>query len=142
MGINFGGTLYDWDRAQIIALFIVSGILWITFVVQQGFTIITSFDNRLLPIHLLKLKEPALLFIACASAGIVTYPSVYYIPIYFQYTKGDSAIISAVRLLPFICMLVVAIQGSGIMMSRVGYYKPWYLAGSVLAPVPAVLMCT
>ncbi|KAE8166776.1 major facilitator superfamily domain-containing protein [Aspergillus tamarii] len=142
MGINFGGTLYDWDRAQIIALFIVSGILWITFVVQQGFTIITSFDNRLLPIHLLKLKEPALLFIACASAGIVTYPSVYYIPIYFQYTKGDSAIISAVRLLPFICMLVVAIQGSGIMMSRVGYYKPWYLAGSVLALVPAVLMST
>ncbi|KAE8369718.1 major facilitator superfamily domain-containing protein [Aspergillus caelatus] len=142
MGINFGGTLYNWKAAQIIALFVLSGILWITFVLQQGFAIITSFDNRLFPIHLLKLKEPALLFIACASAGIVTYPSVYYIPIYFQYTKGDNAIISAVRLLPFICMLVVAIQGSGIMMSRVGYYKPWYLAGSVLALIPAVLMST
>ncbi|OGM50872.1 MFS drug efflux transporter [Aspergillus bombycis] len=140
MGINFGGTLYDWNGAQIIALFVVSGLLWVTFVFQQGFAIATSFENRIFPIHLLKRKEPALLFIACASAGIVTYPSVYYIPIYFQYTKGDNAIRSAVRLLPFICMLVVAIQGSGIMMSRIGYYKPWYLAGSALALVPAVLM--
>lgn len=95
-----------------------------------------------IPIHLLKRKEPALLFIVCASAGIVTYPSVYYIPIYFQYTKGDNAILSAVRLLPFICLLVVAIQGSGIMMSRLGYYKPWYLAGSAIALIPAVLMGT
>ncbi|KAE8137951.1 major facilitator superfamily domain-containing protein [Aspergillus pseudotamarii] len=142
MGINFGGTLYNWDAAQIIALFILSGILWITFVAQQSFAIVTAFERRIFPIHLLKQKEPALLFIACASAGIVTYSSVYYIPIYFQYTKGDNAIISAVRLLPFICMLVVAIQGSGIMMSRVGYYKPWYLAGSALALIPAVLMST
>ncbi|KAE8373893.1 hypothetical protein BDV26DRAFT_54726 [Aspergillus bertholletiae] len=46
----------------------------------------------------------------------------HYIPIYFQYTEGDNAIRSAVRLLPFICMLVVAIRGSGVTMSRIGYF--------------------
>ncbi|KAL3462645.1 major facilitator superfamily domain-containing protein [Aspergillus heterothallicus] len=142
MGINFGGTLYAWDSWQIITLFVVAGVVWISFLIQQGLTLFTSFATRLLPIHLFKQKEPALLFIACASAGIATYPSVYYIPIYFQYTAGDSAIASAVRLLPLICTLVVAIQGSGAMVSRVGYYKPWYVAGSVIALSPALVFAT
>ncbi|KAL3440623.1 major facilitator superfamily domain-containing protein [Aspergillus insuetus] len=142
MGINFGGTLYAWNSWQIIALFVVAGVVWISFLLQQGLTLFTSFATRMLPIHLFKQKEPTLLFIACASAGIATYPSVYYIPIYFQYTEGDSAIASAVRLLPLICTLVVAIQGSGAMVSRVGYYKPWYVAGSVIALSPAIVFAT
>ncbi|KAL4746946.1 hypothetical protein BDW72DRAFT_206901 [Aspergillus terricola var. indicus] len=141
MGINFGGTLYAWDSWQIITLYVVAGAVWISFLLQQGLTLFTSFATRLLPIHLFKQKEPILLFIACASAGMATYPSVYYIPIYFQYTEGDSAIASAVRLLPLICTLVV-IQGSGAMVSRVGYYKPWYVAGSVIALSPAIVFAT
>lgn len=27
-------------------------------------------------------------------------------------------------------------------MSRLGYYKPWYLVGSIVTLIPAVLMCT
>jgi hypothetical protein len=141
MGISFGGTLYAWNSGQLIALLALSGVLWVSFLLQQGFTLATSVDRRVFPIHLLGKKEPALLFTACASAGIVTYPSVYYIPIYFQYTISDNAIRSAVRLLSFICLLVVAIQASGAMMSRVGYYKPWYVAGSIMAFVPGILLC-
>ncbi|KAA8650146.1 uncharacterized protein ATNIH1004_002827 [Aspergillus tanneri] len=142
MAINFGGTLYAWKSGQIIALFVVSGTLWILFGIQQGFTIATSLQDRLLPMHLFRQKEPALLFFACASVGMVTYPTVYYIPIYFQFTRGDDAIRSAVRLLPFIFILIVAIQSSGALMSRFGYYKPWYLLGSTLALVPAILIAT
>ncbi|KAJ0416313.1 MFS general substrate transporter [Aspergillus carlsbadensis] len=142
MGINFGGTLYPWTNWEIITLFVVAGVVWISFLFQQAFTMATSFTTRLLPMHLFKQKEPTLLFIACASAAIATCPNVYYILIYFQYTKGDSAIASAVRLLPLICTLVVAIQGSGAMMSRVGFYKPWYVAGSVIALSPAIAFAT
>lgn len=140
MAINFGGTLYAWNSGQIIALFIVSGTLWILFGIQQGFTIATSLQDRLLPMHLFRQKEPTLLFFACATVGMVTYPTVYYIPIYFQFTRGDDAIQSAVRLLPFIVILIVAIQSSGTLMSRFGYYKPWYLLGSIVALVPAVVI--
>jgi MFS family permease len=142
MGISFGGTLYAWKSGQIIALFVVSAALWAAFLLQQGFTIATSLGDRMFPMHLFKQKEPVLLFVACSAVGMVTYPSVYYIPIYFQFTRGDDAIQSAVRLLPFIFLLITAIQSSGVMMSRVGYYKPWYLLGSIIALVPAVLMCT
>lgn len=141
MGINFGGTLYPWNSGQTIALFVVSGALWIIFGLQQGFNIATSADRRILPIHLFTQKEPVLLFISCAAVGAVSYISVYYVPIYFQFTQGDNAIRSAVRLLPFIFLLITTIPTSGVMMSRVGYFKPWYLCGSIIALIPAVLMC-
>lgn len=139
MAINFGGTLYAWNSGQIIALFVVSGILWVLFLIQQGFEFATTREDRLLPIHLFKQLQPTLLFIACTTVGMVTYPTVYYIPIYFQFTRGDDAIQSAVRLLPFIFLLIVAIQSNGMLMSRFGYFKPWYLLGSILALVPAVV---
>ena len=82
-----------------------------------------------------------MLFVSCAAVGTVSYVSVYYIPIYFQFTQGDSAIKSAERLLPFIFLLITTIPTSGAMMSRLGYYKPWYLGGSIIALIPAVLMC-
>ncbi|KGO53547.1 Major facilitator superfamily domain, general substrate transporter [Penicillium expansum] len=142
MGINFGGTLYLWNSGQTIALFVVSGILWIIFGLQQGFNIATSTDRRILPIHLLTQKEPVLLFISCAAVGAVSYVSVDYVPIYFQFTQGDNAIQSAARLLPFIFLLITTIPLSGVMMSHVGYYKPWYVGGSIIALIPAVLMST
>jgi hypothetical protein len=98
-------------------------------------------DTRILPIHLFTQKEPVLLFISCATVGAVCYISVYYIPIYFQFTQGDNAIRSAVRLLPFIFLLITTIPTSGAMMSYFGYDKPWYIGGSLIALIPAVLMC-
>ncbi|KAJ5892741.1 Major facilitator superfamily domain general substrate transporter [Penicillium tannophilum] len=142
MAINFGGTLYPWNSGQTIALFVVSGALWIIFGLQQGFELATSVEKRILPIHLFAQKEPVLLFISCAAVGAVSYISVYYIPIYFQFTQGDTAIRSAVRLLPFIFLLITTIPTSGAMMSHFGYYKPWYLGGSIIALIPAVLMST
>lgn len=141
MATNFGGMLYAWNSGEIIALFVVSGALWIVFALQQAFNIATSMDKRILPIHLFAEKEPILLFISCAAVGAVSYVTVYYVPIYFQFTQGDDAIQSAVRLLPFIFLLITTIPVGGAMMSHFGYYKPWYLGGSILAFIPAVLMC-
>ncbi|THC90743.1 hypothetical protein EYZ11_009790 [Aspergillus tanneri] len=81
MAINFGGTLYAWKSGQIIALFVVSGTLWILFGIQQGFTIATSLQDR--------------------SLGAMMQSDL-----------------------------------------RFGYYKPWYLLGSTLALVPAILIAT
>ncbi|KAF4229638.1 hypothetical protein CNMCM8980_007204 [Aspergillus fumigatiaffinis] len=142
MGINFGGTLYPWSSGQIIALFVVTGALWIIFVLQQAFTVFTTKEMRMLPIHLYMQKEPLLLFVACTAVGAVSYTSVYYIPIYFQFTRGDTAMDAAARQLPFIFFLITAIPASGLYMSRVGYYKPCYLGGSIVAMVAAVLMAT
>ncbi|KAM5490289.1 hypothetical protein MaudMau93_002487 [Microsporum audouinii] len=106
MAINFSGTLYAWNGGQAIALFTISGVLWVAFTVQQSFNILTTKENRMMPINLCVQKEPIFLFISCAAVGAIAYITVYYIPIYFQLTRGDTALQSAVRLLPLIFLLI------------------------------------
>ncbi|KAL8886464.1 MAG: hypothetical protein Q9215_005838 [Flavoplaca cf. flavocitrina] len=135
MGINFGGVL-----GPIIALFVISGALFIVFAIQQVFTIFTTEDNRLFPVHLVQRKEPILLFIAGASGGAAIYLVLYYIPLYFQFTRGDSAIKAAVRLLPFVFILSAMVLSNGFFMAKFGRYTPWYIVGSIVMMIGSVLL--
>ncbi len=118
MGINFGGVLYEWNSGSIIALFVLCGFLFIVFALQQIFTVFTTEDNRIFPVHLVRRKEPVLLFIAGASGGAGIYIPLYYIPLYFQITRGDTAIMAAVRLLPFVFVLSAMVLTKGYLMGR------------------------
>ncbi|KAK4145925.1 major facilitator superfamily domain-containing protein [Dichotomopilus funicola] len=140
IGINFGGVDWAWNSGASIALFVVSGVLWIAFGAQQSLCVLTTKEKRLFPVHLLSQKMPVLLFVACASVAAVAYTSVYYIPLYFQFSQGDSAIYTAVRLLPYICVLITAMPLSGWYLSRYGWYKPLYIGGSLVALVTSALM--
>ncbi|KAA8649621.1 uncharacterized protein ATNIH1004_002292 [Aspergillus tanneri] len=142
MAIDFGGVEWSWGSGSSIALFVVSGVLFVVFSVQQTFYILCNEENRLFPIHFLKRRSLLLLFIlnTCASSGL--FISVYYIPLFFQFTQGDTAVHSSLRILPFVMVLIFAIIANGHMMSKFGYYLPWYLLGSIFELVAAALMYT
>lgn len=55
--------------------------------------------------------------------------------------QGDSPLAAAVRLLPFIFMVAAFALINGAVMSKTGYYMPWYIFGSVLVLVGSALMC-
>ncbi|KAM5471061.1 hypothetical protein MferCBS49748_002252 [Microsporum ferrugineum] len=141
MAIDFGGSEWPWNSGQSVALFVVAAILFIVFGVQQTFYIFCTEKNRLFPVHFLKNRSLFLLFIlnTCASSGL--FISVYYIPLYFQFTQGDTAIKASIRLLPFVLILIFTIILNGHMMSKFGYYLPWYLVGAAFELIAATLMC-
>jgi len=142
MAISFGGGTYSWNSRQITALFTVTGILWVCFALQQHFSILTTPENRLFPTALLKAWEMDILFAQMASAQVVVTVPVYFIPLYFQFAKGHSALSSGVQLLPFVLLLVLAVMLNGAMMPKTGYYMPWYLFGSVVALIGSALLYT
>ncbi|KAH8886155.1 MFS general substrate transporter [Thozetella sp. PMI_491] len=142
MAINFGGTLYDWNSGSIIALFVTSGVIFIGFGIQQALAIFTTKDRRVFPVHFLRQWNPILLFISMAAANAAGFTPIYYIPLYFQFSRGDNAIEAAVRLLPLIFLLSTAILVNGHSMSRFSYFQPWYIFGSGLTLVGGVLMIT
>ncbi|PWY73025.1 MFS drug efflux transporter [Aspergillus heteromorphus CBS 117.55] len=139
MGINFGGTLYDWNSASTIVLFVVSGVLFIVFAVQQGLALLTTKENRLFPVVFLWNKEAMLLFVLTSTFNAAGFIPIYYIPSYFQFTRGDSALDSGVRLLPLIILISFTIMCNGGYLSKGGYYMPWYVFGSVLTLIGGVL---
>lgn len=140
MAINFGGRTYAWGSGQTIALFVVSGILFIIFATQQSLDFLTA-KNRMFPIHLLKMKEPVLLFIAMAACNTASYVAMYYIPLYFQFTKGVGSLSSGVKLLPFIIPGTLTIMINGGVLSKTGFYMPWYLIGSLIILIGGALLC-
>ncbi|KAI1119474.1 MFS general substrate transporter [Nemania sp. NC0429] len=139
VAISFGGVKFEWNSGAIIALFVLGIALLIVFVIQQHFCFWTSREQRLLPLHLFTRRMTFLLFWTCSAIGGVAYTSVYYIPLYFQFTRGDSAIFTAVRLLPYIVPLIVLMPSSGALLSRWGYYKPIYVIGSIATTITSIL---
>ncbi|KAF2137121.1 uncharacterized protein K452DRAFT_362141 [Aplosporella prunicola CBS 121167] len=140
LAINFGGALYAWDSGSIVALFVVAALLFVLFGVQQKFAWLTTRAERMFPCHLLRNVEANLLFICAACSNAAGFIPVYYIPIYFQFSRGDNALEAAVRLLPLITLLSATIIANGYLMGKLGYYQPWYLAGAALALAGNVLL--
>ena len=65
----------------------------------------------------------------------------YYVPLYFQFVKGDGTLEAGVRLLPLIMFMVVASMFNGFLMPKYGLIPIWYIGGSTLALLGTALMC-
>jgi len=111
------------------------------FALQQTFTVLTHANGRMFPIYFLKMKEPVLLFILMAANNAGAFVLMYYIPLYFQFTRGIGSLNSGVRLLALIVMVTVTIMANGTVISKTGYYQPWYIVGSALILIGGVSMC-
>lgn len=142
IAISFGGTIWAWNSAASIALFIVSGILIIFFFLQQIFSIGTTPEKRLFPINFLKSRILVIMFVATACATSTVFIPVYFIPLYYQFVQSDNALDAGVNLLPFIAFNVVCAMINGATMSKKPYYMPWYVVGAMLCVTGNTLLYT
>ncbi|TGJ79825.1 hypothetical protein E0Z10_g8942 [Xylaria hypoxylon] len=140
--IAFGGSVYAWNSGRTIGLFVVTGVLWLAFILQQRFSLLVRPENRLFPTSLIKSWEMDILFAQVASAQVTVTIPIYFIPLYFQFAKDESALRSGVQLLPFVLPLVFAVLLNGSFMAQIGYYMPWYFVGSALALAGSALLYT
>ncbi|KAJ9148980.1 Aurofusarin/rubrofusarin efflux pump AFLT [Pleurostoma richardsiae] len=142
MTMDFGGVLWDWDTGRSIGLFVTSGVLSMLFVLQQCFLVFTSVENRLFPMHFWKSRTMICLFFTMMLATFGSFIGIYYLPLYYQFTRGITAVQTSVHLLPFILFLVAFNLLNGHLMGKTGYYYPWYIAGSALEFIGGVLLYT
>ena len=141
MAINFGGTLYAWDSPQVIALFVIAAVLVTAFALQQRLSFLTTEADRIFPVQFLAKKEALLLFVLSSASNAGGYIPLFYIPLFFQFTRGDGALSAAVRLLPFMFLYSSTVITNGALMSKFGVYQPWYVVGSVLLLIGGALCC-
>jgi MFS family permease len=73
---------------------------------------------------------------------LIPIPLVYYLPVWFQAIKGNSAVESGIHLLPMVLAIVVASIFTGIATSRIGYYVPFLIFGICTAAIGAGLLNT
>ncbi|KAL8867492.1 MAG: hypothetical protein Q9174_005631 [Haloplaca sp. 1 TL-2023] len=142
MALIFGGTLYAWDSRSEIILWVFVGILTIALVLAHRSHPFVQVDDRLYPGHMLRNWKLGILQVAIFSAPAAVYIPIYYIPLFFQFARGETPIEAAVRLLPFVLLIAAVSIINGFFMSKLGYYMPWFLVGSLLGVVGGALMFT
>ncbi|KAK4864626.1 hypothetical protein LT330_009621 [Penicillium expansum] len=142
MAVSFGGVVYPWNSGKIIGVFCCSGMLFILFGVQQTYALFTTPARRILPVEFFKSRTILILFAMTAAGGTALFIPIYMTPLYFQFSRGDGALQSGVRLLPFIMLMIFATIFNGTFLSKVGYYMPWYLVGGILVVIGGALMYT
>lgn len=143
LALTFGGAQWAWNDGRFIAMITVFGVLLVAFVLQQYFKLlIPKGSQRIFPGHFLPHRSLVLLYFGTASAATSLFVAAYYIPLFFQFARGDSAIEAAVRLLPFIMVTVFFIMLNGGLMPVFGYYMPWYFFGGIFQIIGGALMYT
>lgn len=142
LALSFGGNQYAWNSGVVIGFFVAAGILAVLFGLSQTIMPGNTKETRLFPAHYFLRKDMVLLSVATAAGTCAMFCAIYYIPLFFQFTRGDSAIKAAVRLLPLIILAVFWTVASGAVLSATGLYTPFYLVGGILVLVGYCLLHT
>lgn len=138
LALQWGGVQYSWKNARIIVLFILAAVLIAVFVGIQAW----KGEAATIPPRIVRNRDviASSIFGFFNSTSLMV--SMYYLPLWFQSVKGSSAIHSGIMLLPMILSTVVAMILSGILLTRVKYYAPFFWTSSALMSIGAGLLTT
>ncbi|KAL5355965.1 major facilitator superfamily domain-containing protein [Aspergillus floccosus] len=138
LGLQFGGNQHPWNSSVVIGLLVGGAVTLIVFLVwehRQG-------DEAMVPLAMLKNKviwSTAMTMFFSLSSVLV---ADFYIAIYFQAIRDDSPLMSGVHMLPITLGLVLFTMVSGALISMLGYYLPFLLAGGAISAVGYGLLST
>ena len=147
----------QWNNGRIIALLTLAFALLIAFVVIQ----VWRPERATVPPRIFMQRSIAsAFFVSCCIGAHQTLirksfcsrndmlgknrpnRTVYYLPIWFQAIKGNSAVESGIHLLPQVIALVISSIATGVLTSRTGYYTPFLLVGICITAIGAGLLTT
>ncbi|KAI9685961.1 MAG: hypothetical protein M1820_010699 [Bogoriella megaspora] len=138
LALQWGNSEYHWRNARIIVLFVLSGLGFGVFVATQ----IWQKDRAIVPLSVVRERAvwaSALYSFFLFGSFLVV---AYYLPIYFQAIKGDTATESGIHNLPSILGNTVFSLVAGGMVFGFGYYTWACIVSSILAAVGSGLLST
>ncbi|PWY85816.1 MFS general substrate transporter [Aspergillus sclerotioniger CBS 115572] len=136
LALEWGGFTYSWRNGRIIALLTVAFIMLIVFIFVQ----IWRPRTATVPPHIFIQRSILAGFWVTCAVGVHMTMFIYYLPIWFQSVKGNSAVKSGIHLLPLVIAMVVSSIISGVGTTQAGYYTPFLVAGTCIVSIGAGLL--
>jgi MFS family permease len=138
LALQWAGTEYAWSSARIVVLLVLGLLLLMAF----GITQLWAGDNGTVPPRIFSQRSIAAATAVSLAFGSTLIILTFYLPIWFQAIKGQSAVGAGIRLLPYFLSTVVFVIGSGVLVSKVGYYTPVLIVGTAVLIVGCGLVTT
>lgn len=111
LGLEFGGSQYAWRSATVIGLLCGAIATFVVFGIWEHH----MGEDAMLPGSLIRRRVVWSSSIMFAMIFGITVPMLFYVPIYFQAIRGESAMDSGVDMLPTVLGQLVAAVTSGVM---------------------------
>ncbi|RKP34581.1 major facilitator superfamily domain-containing protein [Dimargaris cristalligena] len=138
LAILWGGKDYPWDDKRIIAFFCIGFGLIIAFVLSEVYFA----SEPIIPMELFRFRNVCICYTSVFFLGIGIMGAIFYLPIYFNVVRNDSATMAGVKLLPFMLSMVFGNVVSGVIIQKTGRCREIVWVGSSIATVGVGLLTT
>ncbi|MET7395655.1 MDR family MFS transporter [Dactylosporangium sp. NPDC005572] len=137
LALSWGGNEYAWGSATILGLFAAGAVLTALFIVAEA-----RAEEPILPLRLFKRSTFTLANTATFILGFAMFGSIIYVPLYLQIVKGASPTGSGLLMLPMMAGVIVTSIVAGRIISKVGRYKWFPVAGTLIMGSGLLLFTT
>ena len=138
LALQFGGQAGLWSSARVIGLLTGAGVTLIIFLLWLKW----KSDQALIPPKIISQRNVAA---ACGMTFFVystLLVHVYFLPIWFQAIKGDSAVTSGVHMIPYVAANTLFSLAAGIFVTKIGYFAPPSIVGCAIGVAGGALLST
>ncbi len=138
LALTWGGGQFSWSSATIIGLLCGGLATMLVFFWWLWF----KGEKALIPPSSLSRRSVYVGGIVIFFQGGASQAVPFFLPLWFQAIKGDSASDSAVHLLPSLVTMVLGLVLFGSLVRKLRYMPPWAILGSLIAAVGSGLCAT
>ncbi|MFL5885837.1 MAG: MFS transporter [Thermoleophilaceae bacterium] len=132
---SLGGNTWGWGSAQVLLTGAAGVALLVAFVfVERGAA------EPVLPMRLFRNRVFSVAGAIGLIVGFALFGAITFLPLFFQTVNGASPTASGLRLIPMMVGLLLTSIGSGQVISRIGRYKPFPIAGTALITIGFFLL--
>jgi EmrB/QacA subfamily drug resistance transporter len=137
LAAQFGSNgQYAWGSPTVLSLFIGGGALFALFVFWE----LKFASEPILPMALFRNQVFAVSNAMALVVGLTMMGSLIYLSVYLQFVVGYSPTMAGLAILPMMLGIMPASIIGGRMISKIGKYKPFPIAGTAIAVVGMFLM--
>jgi EmrB/QacA subfamily drug resistance transporter len=132
-----GGVTLPWSSPQLWFTLIFGLVALVGFIYEER-----NAAEPIIPLHLFKDRT----FFLCCLIGFIIGTSLFgsmtFLPLYLQVVKNSTPSEAGVQLLPMMCGITISSITSGRIISRIGKYRMFPIAGTLLASMAMALLAT
>ncbi|KAF2447530.1 MFS general substrate transporter [Karstenula rhodostoma CBS 690.94] len=138
LALQWGGLVYPWKNSKVWGNLLGFGLIISVFIGIQ----IWQKDRATIPLRVMKQQTVLVSCLFTAFLSMALYTHIFYLPFYFQASKGTTAEGSGIRTIAYLCSLTLSSIIVGGLITVVGWYAPFMWVGGALFTVGAGMLYT
>ncbi|KAH8664706.1 azole resistance protein [Xylariales sp. PMI_506] len=138
LALQWGGATYAWSAPRIIGLLVAFAVLLVVFIIWEAMTPQTAMVPARVVIN--RSISGGMLFMLLISGSMMSL--IYYLSIWFQAAKGDSAMMAGVSTIPLVLSMVIVSVFAAKTVEKIGYYIPPMLLTPIFTSIGCGLLST